>query len=254
MTPHFPERVAQSFDRIASLYDEVAVVPREIAARLLEKLDHDDTFDPATVIDIGAGTGSGAAAMLKRFPASTIQLVDLSSEMLVQAKHRLQGYQGRVSFKQAEAAQLPVIDRSTDLIFSNLMLPWRNQIADWLDECRRILKPQGRLIFSTFGPDTLYELRASWEQVTGAKQANVGVDMHVVGDELLRAGFSNPVVDVERLTVTYPSLDALLAETRALGLRAILSSDRRWPGRRAKRQLADVYNANFREGDRIWLS
>ncbi len=251
-------KISQLFDRVADRYDRAAALPREIESRLLDKLDGlsgDAALTPVQIADIGAGTGSAAAQLLSRYPNSEVALVDLSEGMLANARRRLAGYGERASFHQAEAAELPFADRSVDLIVSNLMLPWRDSIADWLDECRRILSPGGRLLFSSSGPDTLYELRASWQQASGRSGRAPGVDMHLIGDELLRAGFADPVVDVERLTVTYPSVSQLLAELRALGVKNFnQDAPTVWPGRAAPARLRQIYHDNFRDDDRIWIS
>jgi malonyl-CoA O-methyltransferase len=113
--------------------------------------------------------------------------------------------------------QLPLADNSVDLLVSNLMLQWCNDLPTVFREWVRVLKPQGALLFSTFGPDTLKELRDSWMQVDTASHVNLFIDMHDIGDMLWQSGFINPVMDVDWTTRWHIEVMTLVRELKALG-------------------------------------
>jgi malonyl-CoA O-methyltransferase len=112
---------------------------------------------------------------------------------------------------------LPLKSNSVDLIFSNLMLQWCDPPDAVFAEVQRVLKPSGVFIFSSFGPDTLHELRESWVNVDGHTHVNRFIDMHDLGDAMMRSGLAEPVLDVERFTLTYPDAITLMRELKAIG-------------------------------------
>ncbi len=210
-----PAGVRRSFDKAARTYDSAAVVPTEIRNRLLERLDI-VRLQPQTVLDLGAGTGHASKALKQRYRAAEIIALDLSPAMLVEANHR-QSWLRRFHRVAADAHRLPIKDASIELVFSNLMLEWCHDPDTVFQEIRRVLKPGGLLSFATLGPDTLRELRAAWREVDSYTRVHRFIDMHDLGDALMRAGLAEPVMDTERLTVTYPDVDALMRELVATG-------------------------------------
>lgn len=210
-----PARVRRSFDRAARGYDPAAVVPTEIRNRLLERLDL-VKLRPQLVLDLGAGTGHASKALKQRYRSAEVIALDLAPAMLVEADRR-QGWLKRFHRVAADAHRLPFKDGCAQLVFSNLMLEWCHDPDTVFQEIRRVLQPGGLLTFATLGPDTLRELRAAWRQIDPHPHVHRFIDMHDVGDGLVRAGLAEPVMDTERLTVTYPHLDALLQELVATG-------------------------------------
>lgn len=210
-----PARVRRSFDRAARGYDAAAVVPTEIRNRLLERLDL-VKLQPEVVLDLGAGTGHASKALKHRYRRAEIVAIDLSRTMLVEAERR-QSWLRRFHRVAADAHRLPLKDGSAQLVFSNLMLEWCHDPDAVFHEIRRVLQPGGLLTFATLGPDTLRELREGWREVDPHPHVHRFIDMHDLGDALVRAGLAEPVMDTERLTVTYPDLDALLKELVASG-------------------------------------
>jgi malonyl-CoA O-methyltransferase len=194
--------VRHSFSQAAATYDQAAVLQRQVRDELLGRLDV-LRMQPAAVVDLGAGTGQGTIALKRRYPGSRVVAMDLAPGMLRQARKR-QTLLRRFDRVVADAAALPVGDATLDMIFSSLMLQWCNDPDRVLRECRRALRPGGVLHFTTLGPDTLVELRRSW-QAADPSHAHVNrfIDMHDLGDALVRAGFAEPVLDVERYTLTY---------------------------------------------------
>ena len=210
-----PAHVRRSFDRAARGYDDAAVVPSEIRNRLLERLDL-VKLQPKVVLDLGAGTGHASKALKHRYRSAEIIALDLSPTMLVEADRR-QSWLKRFHRVAADARRLPIKDNSAQLVFSNLMLEWCHDPDAVFAEIRRVLQPGGLLTFATLGPDTLRELREGWRKIDPYPHVHRFIDMHDLGDALVRAGLAEPVMDTERLTVTYPHLDALLKELVASG-------------------------------------
>jgi len=212
------------FERASSGYDEYAVLHRQIAEEMLERLQT-VTIKPAHVIDVGCGTGFCTRRLHKTWPTAQITGFDLAAGMVQRAGDR-KGWFSRQSYCQADAASLPLKDASTDVVFSNLMLQWCNPVAVFA-EFRRVLNNDGLLMFSSFGPDTLKELRQSWATVDDRPHVIDFADMHDHGDALLQAGFREPVMDVDRYTLTYSDVLSLLRDLHGIGSRNVM------PGRRS---------------------
>jgi malonyl-CoA O-methyltransferase len=208
-------RVRQNFGRAASSYEQHDVLQREVQQLLLERLDI-YTAEPERVLDVGAGTGRGSALLRKRYAKAQVLAVDLALPMLHAAKRHLTWLKPftRVC---AEATALPLPDRSVDVLHSNLCFQWIDDLSALFGECVRVLKPGGLLLFSTFGPDTLKELRAAWAAADQHSHVSRFLDMHDVGDAMLAAGLRDPVLDVDRYTLTYGEPRALLKELQGLG-------------------------------------
>lgn len=209
------QRIRKAFDKAADSYDEAAVLQKEVCKRLLEKLDV-VCLSPEWILDAGTGTGEAVKPLQKKFKKAELVLLDLSESMLHKAVK-----QGQL-FKKPHAVcgnieSLPFVDQSFDLLFSNLAMQWCNDFGAALAEFKRVLKPGALLQFSTFGPDTLKELRASWEKVDEAVHVNNFIDMHDIGDALLQAGFAEPVMESEIITVNYKEVDTLMQDLRDIG-------------------------------------
>jgi len=206
----------RSFDRAAATYDAAAVLQAEVRGQLLERLDL-TRLEPGVVLDVGAATGQGARALKQRYPGARVIAVDASLGMLRRAARRRAWFRP-FALLGADAAQLPLADASVDLAFSNLLLPWCDPDALFV-ELRRVLAPRGLLTLTGLGPDTLKELRAAWASVDGHARVAEFIDMHDVGDALVRAGFAAPVLDVERYTLRYSDVQGLAADLKSTGAR-----------------------------------
>jgi malonyl-CoA O-methyltransferase len=208
-------RIRASFDAAAASYDEVAVLQREIRSRLLERLG-EVKLDPAIVLDAGCGTGHAARALSGRYRGTRVIALDIAPAMLGEARRQRSWFR-RPDLVCADAAALPLPARSVGLVFSNLMLQWCDEPDRMFTEFHRVLRPGGLLTFTTFGPDTLKELRSAWARADGHTHVSRFIDMHELGDALVRAGFADPVMDGEHFTLTYPSVRALMRELKAMG-------------------------------------
>jgi malonyl-CoA O-methyltransferase len=246
--PRLEPRVLQrAFDRASAAYDQHAVLHAAVRTELLARLELLD-FEPRVVVDLGTGTGHAARALRERWRAARVLALDFAPGMLREAARR-QSWRRRFDCIRADAARLPLANGSVDLVFSNLMLHWAVDLDAVLAELRRVLAPRGCVTFSTVGPDTLKELRAAWGEVDARPHVGRFLDLHDVGDALVRAGFADPVMDVDRYTLTYASLPALLAELKGVGSRNALAG--RAPGltSRSRRARLEAAYERFRTGD-----
>jgi malonyl-CoA O-methyltransferase len=241
-----PAWVRRSFDRAAATFDASAVLHAEVRGNLLTRLDLTD-LAPRVIVDAGAGTGHASRALARRYPKSRVIALDSSLGMLRAAK-RQRSWRRPFARVCAAAELLPLADGSIDLILSNLMLQWCDPELVF-GEFRRVLAPQGLLSFTTLGPDTLRELRAAWQAVDSHSHVQAFIDMHDLGDALVRAGFAAPVLDVERFTLAYADLRRLGADLKAAGSRnATVGRLRGLTGPRKLAALERAYEAYRHEG------
>jgi malonyl-CoA O-methyltransferase len=226
-----PRVVRRAFARAAASYDAGAVLQREVGARMAQRLDY-VRLAPERVLDAGCGTGEAIGELAARYPRAAIVALDAAPPMAAAARervrsgrsllqrllHPVRGQAGRApAFICGDVTALPLAGVSFDLVWSNLTLQWINDLPRAFGEVRRVLRVGGLLTFTTFGPDTLKELRSAFARVDGYTHTNRFVDMHDVGDTLVHAGFADPVMDMEQITVTYGAPDALLRELKMLG-------------------------------------
>jgi len=213
---HFElDEVRGAFDRAAEGYDAVAVLQNEVCSRLLEKLDM-VKITPERILDAGTGTGFAIPTLSSKYKKAKLVVLDLSENMLAQTK-RYDGFLRSSQRVCGDIQNLPFESGSFDLIFSSLSLQWCNNLSAVFTEAKRVLKPGGLFVFTTFGPDTLKELRHSWAQVDDGNHVNDFIDMHDIGDALLHQGFKEPVMEAEILTVTYDSAELLMHDLKAIG-------------------------------------
>jgi malonyl-CoA O-methyltransferase len=261
--PLFDARqVRRAFSRSAASYDAAAQLQHAVEARLLESLDYLD--DPALkrdppqrVLDLGCGTGRASIAMQKRWPKAQVVSLDLALPMLQQARAAskraplltarwLSNPFLRVPQPVcADARALPLAESSVDVLFSNLCLQWVDDLDALFAGFRRVLKPHGLLLVSTFGPETLWELRDAFSRADDAPHVSPFADIAGFGDALVRAGFHQPVLDREEETTHYPDLASLMRELRAIGATNALASRRHTlTGRARFAAAADAYEAH----------
>ena len=239
--------VRRSFDAASRTYDKAAVLQREVRSRLLERLQI-VKIDPRVIVDLGAGTGHASRALKSMFPKAEVIALDIATGML-QAARRQQSLLRRFARVAADARKLPLTSQSVDLVFSNLMVQWCDPPDSVFAEVQRVLKPHGLFTFTTFGPDTLKELRAAWAQVDSHTHVNRFTDMHDVGDALVRAHFAEPVLDVESFTLTYADVYGLMRELKAIGAHNVTRGrPQGLTGRRALEKMVAAYESFRRDG------
>jgi len=232
--------VRRAFDRAAPRYDDAADLQREAADELLERLAP-VRVTPRTVVDLGCGTGYATRALQKMYRGADVLGVDFAPAMARRA-HGSWRPGRRPLAVCADVTRLPLGDASADVLFSNLTFQWVSDLPGLFTELRRVLRPDGVLMFSSFGPDTLAELRAAWAAVDDRVHVHTFPDMHDVGDALLAAGFTDPVMDVDRLRREYGDLRALMRALKGIGAsNATVDRKRGLRGRRALERVADAY-------------
>jgi len=231
--------VAREAGRAAASYDSVAALTREIGAELLSRVAYFD-LAPRTVLDLGAGTGHASRALRARFRAALVIALDLSPGMLAIAARQAR-WPRRFERVAGDACALPLRSGSIDLVHSSLALPSFADLDAALAEIRRVMTPRGLFLFSALGPDTLRELRESWAAADSAVHVHDFVDMHDLGSALTRAGFAEPVLDVEHYRRHFESLPALAAALRAAGARNAHAARPR--GLTTRRRLATLTQA-----------
>ncbi len=247
--------IRQAFDRAAARYDASAFLQQEIARRLDEHLDG-MKFAPELILDAGCGTGYGIPLLRARYPKSRQIALDLAPAMVRETlrQHGETGWRAllkrftssRLAPLCADLERLPLARQSVDMLWSSLALQWTDP-ATVFKEARRVLKPGGLILFATFGPDTLKELRAASADLDGHAHVNRFIDMHDLGDALVQAGFGGPVMEMETLTLTYTELRGLLADLKGIGAHTVVDNPRRGlMGKAAWKRLRENYEAHRR--------
>lgn len=205
------------FSRAAASYDEAAVLAKEVSLRMTARLEY-VKLAPARVADIGCATGDGIRALRARYPQALPLAIDYAPAMLAEVQRRVP-WTDRLRRRAprclaADVRALPLANGTLGLAWSNLMLHWLDDPLPAFRELQRVLEVGGLLMFSTLGPDTLQELRAA-----GATTLRRFHDMHDLGDMLVAAGFADPVMDMEKIELSYASPRGLLRDQRLLGVR-----------------------------------
>ena len=239
--------IQRRFDRAAPHFDGadfVHTVTRDGLVGRLEPL----LLQPETILDLGSATGATGRLLRRRFKRAHIVSLDLSRAMLGAARKSKRWF-SRSTFVQADAEQLPFADESFDMVVSNQLLPWAPDPQVVFEQVSRVLKKDGVFAFATLGPDSLRELAQAWAAVDDRAHVNPFPDMHDIGDGLVRAGLRDPVLDVDRLQVSYESPDRLFADlTRAGARNALAGRGRGLLGRRRFRKMTDALASGRADG------
>lgn len=213
MSPFDPRQIRRAFGRAAKTYTRHAALQRKIESRLIERLDYFSST-AGRVLDIGCGPGHGSTLLRKRFRTAQVIAVDLALPMLQRVRP---GWRRPLARVCADARAIPLPDASADVLFSNLCIQWIDELPALFAEFRRVLKPDGYLAFSTFGPDTLHELRTAWAAADPAPHVSTFAQIGQVGDALITAGFRDPVLDAENFILRYTVAADLMRELKAIG-------------------------------------
>lgn len=256
--PQFIDRrqVRQSFARAAAKFSTGDFFAREIDRRMQERLDY-VRVEPKRVLDLGCSRGASLPALAARYPGAQQLALDLVPEMLTGLRPVRPAWQRWIGVGAAsgamplvaDAAQLPILSRSTDLIWSNLLLHWLEDPLPALAEAHRTLDVGGLLMFSTLGPDTLKELRAVFAD--GYAHTQRFIDMHDLGDMLVGCGFADPVMDMEVVKLTYDSFDDLLRELQSAGSSCAMKARRHGLTGRATWTKARAAYEGLRENGKL---
>ncbi len=247
--------IKQHFSHAAPSYDDAAILQKTVAERVDERLSL-TTLQPQVIVDVGAGTGLLTEKVIQRYPQAQTIAIDLSEQMLKRAGQRLQkprfkwlpqslAAKTAAELINADAYALPLADGSVDILVSNLMLQWCDDLDRVFQEFRRVLRPEGLIMFTTFGPDTLKELKQAWAAADAENpHVNHFVDMHDIGDALIRNGFGQPVMDMENYTLTYDKPMGVLKDLKAIGAtNASLNRNRGLMGKQKFQAMLDAYES-----------
>ena len=245
------QAMVRAFDRAARHYDQAAVLPRQAADILLERLEL-LRIQPEHILDAGSGTGHGARRLARRYRRARVLHLDLSHAMLCEARRLGPRWFSRHRYLCASMTAIPLRAGSVQLAYSNLALHWCASLDRAFGELYRVLGQEGLLLFSCSGPDTLQELRDSWPGAPEEAPVHSFPDLHTVGDAVARAGFTEPVLETDRLVLCYAGVTELLRELRALGVRHVAAGRRRGlGGRRLHAELHRRYERHRRADGRI---
>lgn len=191
-------------------YAEAAVLAKTVGEEMLARLEW-MTLKPKVILDVGCGLGELSAGLATRYPEATIFALDSAESMLTVAKQ----HHVKPIFLTGLAEKLPLPAQSIDLLFANFLIPWHEDISALLQEWQRVLRPNGLLMLTALGLDTLREMQDWCEN---AELAPALIDMHDLGDLLLHEQFSDPVLDVDYYTLSYQSREKCLQELAASGM------------------------------------
>lgn len=243
--------IQRRFDRAAALFDDADFVHAATRDGLLERLEP-LILDPRRILDLGAATGATGRLLHKRFRRAHIVSLDASRHMLARARTG-RGWLSKSSVVQADANRLPFADGAFDLVVANQLLPWLPDPRAAFTEVARVLRPGGVFAFASLGPDSLQELARAWAKVDEEVHVHRFADMHDIGDSLVQAGLADPVLDVDRLAVSYENADQLFADLTRAGARNALAD--RMRGLTGRGRFAAMRRALAAEaaGNRITL-
>lgn len=216
--------VRRSFERAAGTYDEAAVLQREVCDRMLSRLEV-IKYAPAAILDAGSGTGYGSGKLGERYPEAAIVVLDIALGMLQKARAARPwwkrvtgiGVNPRRLYVCGDLERLPLKSAGVGMVWSNLTLQWCNDFGRAFAEAHRVLATDGLFMFSTFGPDTLKELRQAFGAADSYRHVNRFIDMHDLGDALVQSGFANPVMEMEYITLTYDDVVSAMRDLKAIG-------------------------------------
>lgn len=233
-----PRHIGRAFSRAATHYDEAAALQREVGERLAESLPYYEdkalgARTPQVVLDVGCGTGFSTSRLQARWPKAQVIGVDLAPGMAREARERLGKRRGLFDFARkpsilcADASRLPLREGSVDVLFSNLCLQWVEDLPAVFAGFRRVLKPDGLMLVSTFGLQTLVELREAFAAADEAPHVSPFIDIAGFGDALIAAGFRDPVLDRDLFRLGHDDLASIMRELRTLGATNAASTRRR---------------------------
>ncbi len=242
--------IQQRFNRYAVSYDEYAVIYKAMADSLLERLAL-VKLEPKIIIDLGCGTGYLTVQLAKRYPEAKVIGIDAAVNMLQVARQK----DSTIDYDQAWAEQLPLSSASVDLVVSNALLPWCNDLLAAFYEVNRVLKPEGLFLFTSFGPDSLQALRQAWARIDVGAHVHGFLDMHDVGDRLLAAGLTDPVMDAEFVELTYASIESCLNDLRLTGSGNVLAGrEKGLLGKDKFNQFENNFQQQFSPNKKLALS
>lgn len=218
--------IQAAFDRIATVYDGHAALEQEVGRRLLSRTVFNQ-LEPGRILDLGCGTGDCSTALKNSFRKANVMGLDFSTAMLEQSRRKPK-LMRPVRFVCGDMSRLPLADQSMDMVFSNLANYWSADPPGLYAEVRRVLRKDGMFLFSTLGPGTFSQLREVWAAVDEAVEVPWFADILEVGDALAAAGFAEPAMDAERITLEYPGVESMMEELDSTGAGLLVKGGDAW--------------------------
>ena len=205
------------FDRHAKTYDEYSSLQNKISDNLFKKLDLIEVRK-GLILDLGCGTGRNGGIMKEKYQNIRLINYDFSINMLQEAKkNQYKALGAKSEFICGDIEELSFTENTFDVIWSTSSLQWCNNLSDIFMKAKSILKPGGLFIFSTFGPNTLFELRSITKKISTYQKTNNFLDVLSIKDKLIMEGFINPVIDSEKFCLTYKNINKLFLDLRKIG-------------------------------------
>lgn len=232
------QNIRENFERIAGRYEQHAALEQEVCTRLLERIAF-KRRTPLKILDLGCGPGNGSEELKKTFRKAQVIGLDTSPAMLARQQRRSSMLRP-IRAVCGDIGALPFAASSVDMVFSNLASFWCPDPVAMFSEFRRVMRPDAMLLFTTLGPESMTELGKAWEQVDTAVEMPVFPDLLEVGDALVAAGFREPVMDREIITLTYRQLDRMFTEREATGTSMLVREWARWKAARAMLEEAFI--------------
>ncbi len=222
------KRAQAAFNKASVSYEEAAVLQKHVLGEMFLRLKL-LKINPEIILDLGCGPGNAGPDLKATYRPRDLIYLDFAYDMLKKAEqknkdHFLKSFSNKTSqqFICADMEAIPLSEGSVDMIWSNLSLQWCNHLDQVFTQIGKILKHNGLFIFSTFGPSTLHELRASLASFSQHSHVNQFIDMHDIGDALVGCGFSDPVLDVDLYTLTYSTFKEIMYDLKYIGARNAL--------------------------------
>lgn len=244
------KRVRHAFNIASKNYDVFSLLQQTVVDRLIESFEH-IKIKPSLILDLGSGTGYGSKHLKQQFKKAQVYQTDLSVQMLRSSRKQSPRFFSKDRFLCADANQIPLPNNSFDLVFSSLMLQWCNDPDAVFAEIKRVLKPGGVFLFTSFGPDTLKELRESWRQVDNDVHVNAFTDMHDIGDSLVRNGMDAPVLSVEHIVLTYDECKQLMRELKNIGAHNVNNGRRKTLTGKQRLQKVIKHYESYRQDNKL---
>lgn len=220
------QKLTDSFNLAVGTYDASSRLQKFVGEQLMDRLQL-MKIRPEAILDLGSGPGQCSRELAKKYTSARVVQLDIAERMLGMSRKQDSRFFSRQTYLCADADNIPIVENSMALVFSNLMLQWSQDPDSLLAGLARVIRPDGLFVFSSLGPGTLRELRECWATVDDQVHVNNFIDMHDLGDALIRAGFTDPVMESEIMTLSYLSLDGLFRDLKGLGAHNVNISRRR---------------------------
>jgi len=237
------------FDRHAKTYDEYSSLQNKISDNLFKKLDLIEVRK-GLILDLGCGTGRNGGIMKEKYQNIRLINYDFSINMLQEAKKNQTKVLGSKSeFTCGDIEELSFTENTFDVIWSTSSLQWCNNLSYIFKKLKLILKPGGLFIFSTFGPNTLFELKNVTKKISNYQKTNNFLDVFSIKDKLIREGFTNPVIDSEEFCLTYKNINKLFLDLRKIGATSGFKNKKNGlSGKSYLKLISDGYNEYSYDG------